>query len=69
MNSLLFKGLNIRILIIIPIRGRGFTNQGSTLDPQNPNPWQLRHGDIVAEATPLTISTGLQGFEFKGFTV
>ena len=26
-----FKGLNIRIPIIIPIKGRGFINQGSTL--------------------------------------
>ena len=24
-----FKGLDIRIPIIIPIKGRGFTNQGS----------------------------------------
>ena len=26
-----FQGLNIRIPIIIPIRGRGFVNQGSGL--------------------------------------
>ena len=26
-----FKGLNIRILIIIPIKGRGLINQESTL--------------------------------------
>ena len=26
-----FEGLDIRIPIIIPIRGRGFVNQGSTL--------------------------------------
>ena len=26
-----FKGLNIRIPIMIPIKGRGFLNQGSTL--------------------------------------
>ena len=26
-----FKGLNIRIPIIIPIKGRGFINRGSTL--------------------------------------
>ena len=26
-----FKGLNIRIVIIIPTKGRGFINQGSTL--------------------------------------
>ena len=26
-----FKGLNIRIPIFIPIKGRGFINQGSTL--------------------------------------
>ena len=26
-----FKGLNIRIPIIIPIMGRGFTSHGSTL--------------------------------------
>ena len=26
-----FKGLNIRIPIIIPIKGRGFIHQGSTL--------------------------------------
>ena len=26
-----FKGLNIGISIIIPIKGRGFINQGSTL--------------------------------------
>ena len=26
-----FKGLNMSILIIIPIKGRGFTNQGSGL--------------------------------------
>ena len=26
-----FKGLNIRIHIIIPIKGRGFINQGSKL--------------------------------------
>ena len=27
-----FKGLNIRMLIIIPIKGRGFINHGSGLD-------------------------------------
>ena len=27
-NPLLFKGLNIRIPIIIPIKGRGFTHKG-----------------------------------------
>ena len=26
-----FKGLNIRICIIVPIKGRGFVNQGSGL--------------------------------------
>ena len=26
-----FKGLNIRIPILIPIKGRGFINQGSAL--------------------------------------
>ena len=26
-----FKGLNIRIPIVLPIQGRGFTNQGSGL--------------------------------------
>ena len=29
-----FKGLNIRIPIIIPIQGRGFNNQGSRLGPR-----------------------------------
>ena len=31
MNKLLFKGHNIRIPIIIPIKGRGCINQGFTL--------------------------------------
>ena len=31
-----FKGLNIRIPIVIPIKGRGFINQGSTLNPKAP---------------------------------
>ena len=29
-----FKGLNIKIPIIIPIKGRGFINQGSGLPPE-----------------------------------
>ena len=29
-----FKGLNIRIPIITPIKGRGFINQGSGLDSE-----------------------------------
>ena len=32
-----FKGLNIRIPIIVPVQGRGFVNQGSTFT-LNPKP-------------------------------
>ena len=32
-----FTGLNMRIPIVIPIKGRGFINQGSTLDLQTAN--------------------------------
>ena len=32
-----FKGLNIRIPIIIPIKGRGFINHGSGLRDKAPN--------------------------------
>ena len=32
MNPLLFKGFKIRIPIVISTQGRGFTNQGSTLE-------------------------------------
>ena len=32
-NPAPLKGLDIRILIIIPIKGRGFMNQGSTFVP------------------------------------
>ena len=28
-----FKGLHIRVPIIIPIKGRGYINHGSTLNP------------------------------------
>ena len=31
-----FKGLNTRIPIIVPIRGRGFIHQGSRLGPRGP---------------------------------
>ena len=37
-----FKGLNIRIPIIIPIKGRGFTNHGSGLGGLNPLPPMLK---------------------------
>ena len=30
----LFKGLNMRIPMIIPIKGRGFINRGSGLNPE-----------------------------------
>ena len=36
-----FKGLNIGIPIITPIKGRGFMNQGSTLGIQVPNSYTL----------------------------
>ena len=43
-----FKGLNIRIPIIIPIKGRRFINQGSTL------PYLEDHGDLVSRLrTPI----------------
>ena len=35
MNPLLLKGLTIRIRIIIPMKGRGFINQGSGLGYYN----------------------------------
>ena len=36
-NPLPFKGLNIRIPIIIPTMGRGFINKGSALPSVNRN--------------------------------
>ena len=43
-----FKGRNIRISLIIPIKGKGLINQGSTLNERRPLPvhpkeaWSLR---------------------------
>ena len=37
-----FKGLNIRIPTIIPIQGRGFINQGSTLGDLPAQVWTRR---------------------------
>ena len=59
-----FKGLNIQIPIIIPIKGRGFINQGSGLErlvvlaSQNPIPslrkrfgvWRFTSGSDRVEA-------------------
>ena len=48
-----FKGLTIRIPIIIPIKGRGFINQGSGLRRQA----ELPEGDLFAIGRAVSLQT------------
>ena len=51
-----FKGLNIKIPIIIPIKGRGFINKGSTLVPdENRRKKSFTSlGEFTSAVEPLT---------------